>query len=453
MLNIGFIFPSSEYLFDPFKGDPHTHFQILTVLENVFGDKVRLSLIDLRGIKKEFSIYHIPECDLYLHSLYTLDYKEQVAIVLALRKNYPRAKHIAGGPHAAVFEDETLKSFDALVLGSGEESIIRAVKDVMNGDLKKIYRQLEPLEINKYRYPLRKYLPHSSIARRGMLTLNNKPGLDKLLGTTVMFSRGCPYSCHFCAMPQLKAASPGIHYRSPLLVEEEIEYLKREYRLDGINLLDEIGIPPGEERAVAFLEAVGRTGILWRAQCRVDGITPKIAKLAASANCIALGMGVESVSQRSLDIINKKINVETARRTIRLLKEAGIEVRIYIIMGLPGEPEDIVEQTWSFIEETAPDMVALSLFTARPGTEVFSHPEKFGIKSLNADWDKTMHLHGRYSNETPSLTFEYKDQTPWGKGFSPERILANYADLQARLKGKGLGTVPLGDTNNKIQAC
>ncbi|MEK6552871.1 MAG: hypothetical protein AABZ54_05425, partial [Bacteroidota bacterium] len=73
MLKIGFIFPSSEYLYDPFRGDPHTHFQILTVLEHALGSGAELSLIDLRGIKKEFAIYHIPECDIYLHSVYTLD--------------------------------------------------------------------------------------------------------------------------------------------------------------------------------------------------------------------------------------------------------------------------------------------------------------------------------------------------------------------------------------------
>ena len=52
MLRIGFIFPSSEYLFDPFRGDPHTHFQILTVLEYALGSSAELLLIDLRGIKK-----------------------------------------------------------------------------------------------------------------------------------------------------------------------------------------------------------------------------------------------------------------------------------------------------------------------------------------------------------------------------------------------------------------
>jgi len=80
-MKIGFIFPSSEYLHDPFRGDPHTHFQILTILESHFGSEVDVSLIDLRGIKKRFAIYHIQECDVYLHSLYTLDLYEQESIV------------------------------------------------------------------------------------------------------------------------------------------------------------------------------------------------------------------------------------------------------------------------------------------------------------------------------------------------------------------------------------
>lgn len=114
MLKIGFIFPSSEYLYDPFKGDPHTHFQILTILKTYFGNKVYLSLIDLGRIKKEFAIYHIPECDVYLHSVYTLDYNEEASIVKNLRERYPKTKHIAGGPHATVFQEECRKAVDKM---------------------------------------------------------------------------------------------------------------------------------------------------------------------------------------------------------------------------------------------------------------------------------------------------------------------------------------------------
>jgi radical SAM superfamily enzyme YgiQ (UPF0313 family) len=441
MLSVGFIYPSSDYLYDPFRGDPHTHFQILTVLESHFGNQVTLSLIDLRGIKKEFAIYHIPECDVYLHSVYTLDYQEQLSVVDYLRKRFPKAKHIAGGPHAFFFQQECAKTFDSLIHGDGEESIIQATKDLMNLNLKKHYRQNGTIDINLYPYPGRRYLPESTISRPGLMTLRQKEGYDKLLSTTVIFSRGCPCNCSFCAMPEIKKFAPGIRYRHPKLIEEEIEYLKRDYGIEAISLLDEIGIPPNRNKAIPHLEAIGRTGIVWRAQSRVDGITPELAKLAREAGCITMCLGVESVSQKSLDIINKGADVKKAKESIYHLKENGIETRVYMIIGLPGEPGDIVEQTWAFIKETEPDLVYLSLLTVRPGTEIFNKPKKFGIKCINTDWTKTMHMYGRYEHEIPTLTFEYEENTPWGKGLSNERIVNNYMELQERIKQYGLGPI------------
>jgi radical SAM superfamily enzyme YgiQ (UPF0313 family) len=121
-------------------------------------------------------------------------------------------------------------------------------------------------------------------------------------------------------MPNTKEFGMGLRYRKPELIEEEIEYLKSNYSIQGINLLDEIGIPLNENKAFSHLESIGRTGIIWRGQCRVDGITPDIAKKAKESGCIAMGLGVESVSQRALDMINKRITVSRARETIALWK-------------------------------------------------------------------------------------------------------------------------------------
>ncbi|MFZ1983540.1 MAG: radical SAM protein [Desulfatitalea sp.] len=440
MLHIGFILPSSDYLFDPFRGDPHTHYQILTVLEYAFGDQIRLSLIDLRGIQRQFAQYRLKECDLYLHSVYTLDYSEQQSIVHTLRERYPRAKHIAGGPHATVFSEECLKLFDALIIGDGEDAVIEAVSDILeNKELKLVYKQQRLVDINLYPYPLRKWLPEATVARKGLLNLRRTPGLDQLLSTTVIFSRGCPYSCAFCAMPQIKKFNAGVRYRAPYRIEEEIEYLKRVYHIQAISLLDEIGFPAKREEAIAHLEAIGRTDIKWRAQCRVDSITPEIAELLKQSGCVTMCLGVESVSQLSLDLIHKKISVPSARQSIRMLKEKGIECRVYMILGLPGEPKDIVEQTWEFIKETDPELVYLSLLTLRPGTEMYTNFQKYGIKSVSTNWDNTMHLHGRYEFERPSLTFEYQDNPDWGTPLSPETIVNNYMELQSRIKEGGYG--------------
>ena len=273
-----------------------------------------------------------------------------------------------------------------------------------------------------------------------MMSLRKKPGFENLIGTTVIFSRGCPYFCHFCAIRQARDDFPGIRFYKPGRIEAEIEYLKKEYGIQALVLQDEIGIPLRKDISIAHLNTIGKTNITWRGQCRIDGITPGIAKLMHDSGCIAMGMGVESVNQISLDIINKHISVEQSKRTIALLKENDIEVRVYMIIGLPGEPENIVDLTWNFIEEVDPDLVVLSLFTIRPGTEIFRHPERFGIKKINTDWSKTMHMASRYDNEEPTLTFEYNKETPWGKSIPPQQIIKNYLELQQRLKEKGIST-------------
>jgi len=437
MMRIGFLFPSSDYLHNPFRGDPHTHFQILTTIEHAMGDQVELKLIDLRGIGREWAIYHIPECDVYLQSIYTLDVEEQTEIVRNIRENYPKAIHIAGGPHVIEFPAESLQTFDALVLGDGEELVIEAIRDIERQCLKQVYQEDKPVDVNAYPVPSRRFLTKTMIARRDMVTLKHKRGYEDLLGTTVIFSRGCPYKCAFCEMPKMRKAR-GIRYRKPALVTQEIEYLKRDYGIQGISLLDEIGIPLRRESAISHLEAIGKANIVWRGQCRVDGITNEIAGLARESGCVALGLGVESAWQLSLDAIDKNIKVERAKETIRILKENDIEVRLYMIFGLPGEPPDIARRTWDFIAETDPDLVILSLFTIRPGTAVFNEPKRFGIKSIDTNWCNTRHMHGRYEREVPSLTFEYEEVTPWGKSLTKDQIVNNYMDFQTRLRERGL---------------
>ena len=453
MIKIGFILPSSHYLNDPFRGDPFTHLQLLTVLEEHFGGKLELSLIDLRGIMREFSLYHIDECDIYLHSVYTLDINEQVALVKMLRRQYPKAVHIAGGPHASEFPSESLLIFDSLVIGEGERSIVRAIDDFGDNNLQKIYRDFEVIDINKYPYISRKFLSKSATTRRRMMTLRNKSGFDKLISANAIFSRGCPYSCHFCALSTDREGTSRIRFRDPKLIEAEIEYLKHDYGIQGIVLVDEIVFPLKRLMAIQELEAIGRTGIVWRGQCRVDGITPEIATLARQSGCLSLGMGVESVWQPSLDIINKRISVQKARDTISLLKTNDIEAKLYLIIGLPGEPENIVDLTWDFIEETQPDLVHLSLFTVRPGTEVYRNPSKFGIKNITSDWSNTMHIHGLDENR-PELTFEYNQNTPWGRSLTNDQIIDNYFELSRRLKRSNLSsseinknTFPFDDIN------
>ncbi len=438
-MKLTFITPPSEYLKNPFRGDQHAQMQLLTILQDRYNGGLELSLEDMRGVKKEFVSYRIPEADVYLQSIYTVDYEDQIEMIKSIKERYPKAKHIAGGPHATLFPDSCSSLFDSVVLGDAEETLVKVVQDFQSNSLKKVYCQEKPVDINSYPYANRSFLPKATTARKGMMSVHHKKEYDDLLGTTVVFTRGCPYKCAFCAIPQIRSINPRIRYRSPDNIVSEIEYLKRDYEIQGINLLDEIGIPLDKKMAVSRLEALASTGIIWRGQCRVDGITTEIASKMKESGCVAMALGVESAWQPSLDIINKKINVEKSKETIKLLKDKDIAVRMYMMLGLPGEPKDIVDRTWDFIQETKPDVVFLSFFTIRPGTDVYNHPDRYGIKYIDTDWKKNNHLFD--STRTPTVSFEYHENAPWGRAPNKEEIVGNYIDLSKRIENAGLSPV------------
>ena len=71
-------------------------------------------------------------------------------------------------------------------------------------------------------------------------------------------------------MPQMKTLSPGIRYRDPQFIKDEISCLQKEYGIRCINTIDEIAIPLNPKKAEAHLNANAQTRIVSRAQLKVD---------------------------------------------------------------------------------------------------------------------------------------------------------------------------------------
>tara|TARA_B100000315_G_C14508213_1_gene555684 strand:- start:18 stop:1199 length:1182 start_codon:yes stop_codon:yes gene_type:complete len=386
MTTITFILPRDVINLQPFKHTPLSVLYLLTILEERFGDKIKLEVNDLRGVVEENEIYHVVESDLYLHSTFTPFMEETTGIVNKIREVFPGAKHVAGGPHVNCFCEESAKLFDSIVLNDGEESIVNLVNDFLNEKIKPIYRHEGIINYSDYPIANRKYLPKRAIVDTGLMQNN-----FHLQGASAIFSRGCPFRCAFCANHTYGA----VHYRTPSQVIEEIEYLKNEYQVECLTLKDDNGIPVKEKIARPFLEAIGGMGIKWRGQSRTNGISNEMVTLAKEAGCVDLALGLESVSQRVLDLVNKKTNLEETKEYLQALKKTGIGVRMHLIFGLPGETENIVQETVDFINETEPDSVLLLMLTPMPGTLIYEHPEKFGMNISFDGWHQFKMLFGR----------------------------------------------------------
>jgi anaerobic magnesium-protoporphyrin IX monomethyl ester cyclase len=97
-----------------------------------------------------------------------------------------------------------------------------------------------------------------------------------------------------------------------------------------------------------------------------------------------VGYGVESGSQKILDILKKNTTIEQAKHAIGLTKKYGIKTKGYFMVGCPGETEKTLQETVSFILRVPLDVVTIACFTPFPGTLDYSRARDYG--SFNEDW-------------------------------------------------------------------
>jgi len=431
-LRIGFVVPCDLHNYEPFRNQPLNALHLLTIIKQHYGENVDVSIIDLRGVHTKNITYYISEKDLYLYSVATIEYLETVRTVEEVRKLFPKAKHVAGGIHINIYPNESSKHFDGISLGDGENTICEIVNDAIDNNLKQKYIETKILDVNEVPHPDRGFLPKRSIVNEGLL--NGE--YYHLPSTAVLFSRGCPFNCSFCAnLIQSKAK-----FRSSALIVKEIEYLKRVYGVKALAIKDDNIMSANVECSTEVLTAIGKTDVKWRGNSRANNISEETVKLAKESGCVDLAIGIESISQKVLNNINKRLNLGKAKVFLGYLKKYGIDIRLNLIIGLPGEPTNIVDKSIEFIEKFGPSSVLLSILTPVPGSDMFENPEKYGmIFDKNTPFNKLFCLFGRFDeNEKPDMVFEYKRVTPFGESMSNDQISDNYSYLQEYLRNRKL---------------
>ncbi len=166
-------------------------------------------------------------------------------------------------------------------------------------------------------------------------------------------SRSCPYQCSFC--------SETVHWgmyrkKKPKQILDELEQLHKTYGTQifmmGDSLLNIVVNGIAEEAIKRDIE------IYWDGYLRTD---PPVCIAENTFKWRRGGLyrarlGVESGSQRILDIMNKKITVDQIRNSVRSLAKAGIKTTTYWLVGHPGETEEDFQMTLDLIEELQDDL-------------------------------------------------------------------------------------------------
>jgi radical SAM superfamily enzyme YgiQ (UPF0313 family) len=429
---LGVVIPSWKYWRNPTKLQPLWELYYATLIRNNFSN-FDVKIIDQRLNSNTSDIEPIEEMDVYLYWLMkAADAPEVFKISEEIRTAYPNSIQIAGGTHVDFSPLECAPHFSLILNGTAEEQIIAALNDFINtGKINNSYNEIKSKEFNSYSYAERDFLVPNLVAN-----YDHFEKYGKVLGTGVYFSRGCNFKCKFCVYNN----PSKFQFRTGREIQNEISYLKNKYAIKGVNLRDEVCLPPNKKVAYDYLNGIGESNIIWRGQS-VPFADEDIVALAANSGLQELALGIESAdSDLVLEISNKPSrSISNNIKFIELLKKYNIKVKVCLIFGLPGESRNVVEKTIKFLEDVAPDYVALSAFDPIPGSPFYTEPKKFGIKLIDSDLTKHSHLVYRFDDEEEvGLPFEYEEVTPWGKSFTRNEILDNIKVLQKWIRERGM---------------
>lgn len=206
----------------------------------------------------------------------------------------------------------------------------------------------------------------------------------------VFASRGCGYKCAFCSIPY---ASGKFQRRDELEVVREVGALQAKYGTRHFTFVDEILTLETLEHVADHLIA-SDLDIRWYGETRFHPkmTGDKTAKLFASG-CRKLQFGMESYSQRVLNLMRKGTKVEQMLPNIEACLQSAIAVHLFAIIGFPGETEEealltkeFCNRIMSLSEETYGlpySTVGLSPFRLSFFSDVHLNPERYGVELVD----------------------------------------------------------------------
>jgi radical SAM superfamily enzyme YgiQ (UPF0313 family) len=311
---------------------------------------------------------------------------------------------MVGGVHANFYPEQSLVDFGAHVVAVGEseetvlELLCRAGTRRFDG-IPGVLWCADGMTRREPAKPLLRDIDQLPLPARHLLPVDDFVLPDRLAGTElrmahVMFSRGCPFPCSFCAAGQTR-----IQYRSGASARHELTHLMSAYGIEGFAIVDDNFIV-NKRKVADICDNIADLGLRWSALSRVDTVDATLLTTMAKAGCIEVKYGMESGSESLLKAMRKNTTRAQISGAVQAAVAAGIAAKVFVIHGYPGENRETTAETLSLLAELRPLLARVSLFrfVPLPGTQVYDQAASNGVHGthLQPDWDhdwSKFHIH------------------------------------------------------------
>lgn len=193
----------------------------------------------------------------------------------------------------------------------------------------------------------------------------------------LLTSRGCPYPCKFCVIPETN--SLRWRSRSPKNVVDEMEHFYRTLGVQEFHIED-VDPTVSDPRTKEFCQELIKRGLplIWKicAGTKVETMRDEeTIELMAKSGCRYISISPETGSPRILKSINKPFKLEHAIRLVEKMNKVGIHSQACFVLGYPGEEDSdrlLTKNMVKSLTKVGVDEVALFVITPVPGSEIFS---------------------------------------------------------------------------------
>ena len=294
--------------------------------------------------------------------------------------NFP--KIILGGPDVTYNIENYLRAgADFLTIGEGEETTfelynailsntnfnaINGIAFIENETVIQTAARTKFKELDELPLPNREAIPNEKYLE----TWKNNHGESSM---TISTQRGCPYTCKWCS-----TAVYGQSYRRrpAHLVAQEMKMLKDKYKPDAIWFVDDV-FTISHKWLIAFHDEVVKQKAQIRFECitRAERLTDEILQLLKEAGCFRIWIGAESGSQKVIDLMDRRVDVNHVKKMIQNTNTLGIETGTFIMLGYPGETISDIYTTIKYLKQSNPTLYTITIAYPIKGTSLYNEIE------------------------------------------------------------------------------
>lgn len=320
--------------------------------------------------------------DLIIVSTMTSSYEDAINL-LSKKQDSFSCKVLVGGVHPTINKEDALdpKVVDYICIGEGDEFILEFCHALENNK--------DPRQIQNLGYKENGEKIFNSL--RPLVELDTLPTPDWSLfderhlfrpydgevynGGFYLMSRGCPYKCTYCVNDTIKKTMKGtgkyFRFQSPQTTIKQITELKEKYNATWFKFADDSIMSLSVEYLTELADGLEPLGIKFGCSIRPETTTVEKVLLLKRMGMVAASVGIESGNEEiRKKVLNRRMKNEQIISAIRALKENGVRVSTFNMIGVPTESRENVFETIELNKILNIDSVNVYILFPYPGTQI-----------------------------------------------------------------------------------